>query len=128
MGAGPVGVVFRAHDREVDVDVALKVVNPRLVQTQEERKQFAKQQRTARKLSHQNLIRVYEEGEDAERPWYTMQFVEGLTLRKIIDLRVTRGEYFKVGEIEPILGQIASALEAARMFGRTALLELFGER
>jgi eukaryotic-like serine/threonine-protein kinase len=117
LGAGPVGVVFRAHDREVDVDIALKVVNPRLVQTPEERKQFAKQLRVARKLSHQNLVRVYEDGEDQQRPFYTMQLLEGLTLRKIIDLRVSRGEFFKVAEIEPIIGQIAAALDGANRLG-----------
>src|SRR3954470_6811782 len=33
IGAGPLGFVFRAHDKEIDVEVALKVINPRLVQT-----------------------------------------------------------------------------------------------
>src|SRR4029077_14067388 len=40
--AGPVGYVFRAADKQADVEVALKVVNPRLAQTPEERRQFAK--------------------------------------------------------------------------------------
>jgi eukaryotic-like serine/threonine-protein kinase len=117
VGAGPVGIVFRAHDREIDIEVALKVVNARLVQTAEERKQFSRPMRLARKLSHQNLIRVYEEGEDQDRPFYTMQFLEGLTLRKIIDLRVGKGEFFRLGEIEPILGQVANALDAAHKLG-----------
>ncbi|MGA9521647.1 MAG: serine/threonine-protein kinase, partial [Myxococcaceae bacterium] len=114
---GPVGIVFRAYDREIDIEVALKVVNARLVQTPEERKQFARLMRLARKLSHQNLIRVYEEGEDQDRPFYTMQVLEGLTLRKIIDLRIGKGEFFKLGEIEPILGQIAHAMDAAHKLG-----------
>ncbi len=117
VGAGPVGIVFRAHDREIDIEVALKVVNARFVQTPEERKQFSRPMRLARKLSHQNLIRVYEEGEDQDRPFYTMQFLEGLTLRRIIDLRVGKGEFFKLGEIEPILGQVANAMDAAHKLG-----------
>ncbi len=117
VGAGPVGIVFRAYDREIDIEVAFKVVNARLVQTPEERKQFTRPMRLARKLSHQNLIRVYEEGEDQDRPFYTMQFLEGLTLRKIIDLRVGKGEFFKLGEIEPILGQVSHAMDAAHKLG-----------
>lgn len=117
VGAGPVGFVFRAMDKQVDVEVALKVVNPRLVQTPDERKQFAKAMRLGRKLAHQNLIRVYEEGEDQDRPFFTMQFLEGLTLRKIIDLRTQKGEFFALREIEPILGQIANALDGAHKVG-----------
>ena len=116
-GAGPLGFVFRAHDKEVDVEVALKVLNPKLLQSPEERKQFGKQLRLARKLSHPNIVRVYEEGEDAERPYFTSQFLDGLTLRKIIDLRLQKGQFFSLGEIEPILSQICAALDGAHKVG-----------
>lgn len=117
VGAGPLGFVFRARDSNVDVDVALKFINNRLVQTADERKTFQKVLRLARKLSHANLVRVYEEGEELERPFYTMQFVEGLTLRKIIDLRIGKGSFFTVREVEPILAQICSALDSAHKVG-----------
>ncbi len=117
VGSGPLGFVFRAHDKELDVEVALKVINPRLLQSVDERKQFGKQLRLARKLSHPNLVRVYEEGEDTERPYFTSQFLDGLTLRKIIDLRLQKGQFFSIGEIEPILSQICSALDGAHKVG-----------
>ncbi len=117
VGQGPLGHVFRAHDKEIDVEVALKVINPRLVQTPDERKQFSKVMRTARKLSHPNLVRVYEEGEDADRPYFTSQFLDGLTLRKIIDLRLQKGQFFALHEIEPILAQVCAALEGAHKVG-----------
>jgi eukaryotic-like serine/threonine-protein kinase len=113
VGAGPLGFVFRAHDKEIDVEVALKVINPRLCQTADERKQFAKHLRNARKLSHPNLVRVYEEGEENERPFFTSQFLDGLTLRKIIDLRLQKDQFFAVVEIEPILAQVCAALSGA---------------
>lgn len=117
VGVGPLGFVFRAHDKEIDVEVALKVINPKLVQTADERKQFARQLRLARKLSHPNLVRVYEEGEDQERPYFTSQFLDGLTLRKIIDLRLQKGQFFALHEIEPILMQVCAALEGAHKVG-----------
>ncbi|MFZ5439703.1 MAG: serine/threonine protein kinase, partial [Myxococcota bacterium] len=117
VGAGPLGFVFRAHDKEIDVEVALKVINPKLVQSADERKQFARQIRLARKLSHPNLVRVYEEGEDADRPYFTSQFLDGLTLRKIIDLRLQKGQFFALAEIEPILTQICNALDGAHKVG-----------
>lgn len=113
VGAGPLGFVFRAHDKELDVEVALKVINPKLLQSADERKQFARELRLVRKLSHPNLVRVYEEGEDAERPYFTSQFLDGLSLRKIIDLRLQKGQFFSLGEIEPILSQICGALDGA---------------
>lgn len=117
VGVGPLGYVFRAHDKEIDVEVALKVINPKLVQSSEERKQFARQIRLARKLSHPNLVRVYEEGEDQDRPYFTSQFLDGLTLRKIIDLRLQKGQFFALHEIEPILMQVCNALEGAHKVG-----------
>lgn len=117
VGMGPVGYVFRARDAEVDVDVALKAVNPRLVQTAEERRQFQKAIRLGRKLAHPNIVRVYEDGEEKDWPFFTMQYVEGLTLRKIIDLRISKGSFFTLREVEPILAQICSALDSAHKLG-----------
>jgi serine/threonine protein kinase len=117
IGAGPLGFVFRAHDKEIDVEVALKVINPKLVQSPDERKNFAKVLRAARKLSHPNLVRVYEEGEDQDRPYFTSQFLDGLTLRKIIDLRLQKGGFFALHEIEPILAQVCAALDGAHKVG-----------
>jgi eukaryotic-like serine/threonine-protein kinase len=117
VGTGPLGYVFRAHDKELDLEVALKVVNPRLCQTPEERKQFAKQLKNARRLSHPNLVRVYEEGEDGDRPFFTSQYLDGLSLRKIIDLRLQKMQYFSIIEIEPILAQVCSALMGAHKVG-----------
>ncbi len=117
LGVGPLGFVYRARDGQVDVDVALKVINPRLVQTSDERKIFQKTLRQARKLSHPNLVRVYEDGEDQDRPFYTMQLVEGLTLRKIIDLRVAKGQFFTLREVEPLLVQVCAALDSAHKVG-----------
>jgi serine/threonine protein kinase/formylglycine-generating enzyme required for sulfatase activity len=117
IGVGPLGYVFRAHDNEIDVEVALKVINPKLVQTPDERKHFARHLRLARRLSHPNLVRVYEEGEDSDRPFFTSQFLDGLTLRKIIDLRLQKGQFFSLHEIEPILAQMCSALDGAHKVG-----------
>lgn len=117
VGVGPLGFVFRALDKGIDVEVALKVVNPKLVQTPDERKTFAKVMRNARRLSHTNLARVYEEGEDQDRPYFTSQFLDGLSLRKIIDLRIGKGQFFSLREIEPIFAQVADGLEAANKVG-----------
>lgn len=111
------GFVFRAHDREVDVEVALKVINPRLLQSDEERNTFSKTLRNGRKLAQAGLARIYEEGIENGRPYFTTQFLEGLSLRKIIDLRLAKATVFSASEVEPILSQIGAALDGASKVG-----------
>lgn len=113
VGSGGAGVVYRAHDQEIDVDVAVKVINAKLVQTADEQRLFSRQTKIARKLSHQNVVRIYDEGRDEQRPFFTMQFLEGLSLRKIIDLRKEKKQTFALTEVEPIFNQLCQALEYA---------------
>ncbi|XSE93623.1 SUMF1/EgtB/PvdO family nonheme iron enzyme [Pseudomyxococcus flavus] len=117
VGSGPMGFVFRAQDEEIDVEVALKAVHPRLVQQPEERTQFSLSMRTGKKLNHPNLLRVYEEGLDGDRPFFTMQLLEGMTLRRMMEQRTARGQFFSLKEVEPLLSQLAAALDAAHRFG-----------
>lgn len=113
VGSGGAGVVYRARDQEIDVDVAVKVVNAKLVQTSDEQRLFTRQTKIARKLSHQNVVRLYDEGRDEQRPFFTMQFLEGLSLRKIIDLRKEKKQTFALTEVEPIFNQLCQALDYA---------------
>jgi serine/threonine protein kinase/formylglycine-generating enzyme required for sulfatase activity len=117
IGTGAVGTVYRAHDSDIDVDVALKAIAPKLLQTNEEQKVFSKFIKSARKLHHANIVRIYDEGHDQgpqhDRRFFTMQLLEGLTLRKIIQLRREKGQVFSLAEVEPIFAQLAAALDYA---------------
>jgi serine/threonine protein kinase len=117
IASGPLGFLFRAHDLELDVEVALKVIDPRLVRTPEERRAFARLLQPARTRSHPNLLRVYEVGEDQERPYVTSQFLQALSLRTFIDQRLHAGGFFALHELEPILSQVCAALESAHQVG-----------
>ncbi|WP_375766964.1 protein kinase [Archangium gephyra] len=117
LGPGPVGHVFRALDQEMDVEVALKVINPRLVQMPEERTQFSLALRQGKKLSHPHHVRVYEEGEERNRPYFTTQLLEGMTLRRMMEQRAAQGQRFTAKEVEPLLAQLVEALNAAHKYG-----------
>jgi serine/threonine protein kinase/formylglycine-generating enzyme required for sulfatase activity len=117
MGAGPVGYVFRAMDQQHDVEVALKAINPRLLQEPEERTQFSLVLKVGKKLNHPFLSRVYEEGFDGDRPYFTAQLIEGMTLRRMMEMRTAKGQPFTLREVEPLLGQLADALDAAHRYG-----------
>jgi len=117
VGTGPLGFVLRAQDKEADAEVAVKVIHPRFLQTPEERARFAEQIAAVRSITHSNLVHIYGDGEDQGWPFYAMQFIEGLTLRKIVDLHIETGQVFSPREVEPILAQIASGLEAGSKVG-----------
>jgi serine/threonine protein kinase len=117
-GPGPCGWVFRCRDIELEVDVAVKLVHPRLLQTPDEREHFSQAMRLSRKFTHPGLARSYDEGVDANGwPFFTQPFVEGLTLQKIIEQRLASGQFFLPGEVEPIVSQLVKALEAAHAHG-----------
>jgi serine/threonine protein kinase/formylglycine-generating enzyme required for sulfatase activity len=117
LGPGPVGHVFRALDQEMDVEVALKIINPRLVQMPEERTQFSLALRAGKRLTHPHHMRVYEEGEERNRPYFTTQLLEGTTLRRMMEQRAAQGQRLSPQEVEPLLAQLAEALASAHKFG-----------
>jgi serine/threonine protein kinase/formylglycine-generating enzyme required for sulfatase activity len=117
IGVGPFGVVYRAADEQLDGDVSIKLLQPRLLQAIEERAAFSKVIRLSRKFTHPGLARVLEDGDHDGWPFYTSPFVDGLPLRKVLEPRLTRGHLFQLKEIEPIFTQLASALDAAHAVG-----------
>ena len=113
VGSGGAGVVYRARDQQLDADIAVKVINGKLVQTADERRLLSRQTKIAKKLSHQNCVRLYDDGMDGERPYFTMQHLDGLSLRRIIDLRREKGQAFTPEEVDPIINQLCQALDYA---------------
>lgn len=113
LSAGPHGFLFRVEDVAAGGDLALKAVNPALFASPEERAEFARVIRLGRKLSHPNLVRVVEDGEDRGWPFFATPLVDGMSLRRIIDQRRQRNQVFSLAEIEPLIAQVALALAAA---------------
>jgi len=112
-GAGPLGWMFRAVEVSNDGDVALKILSPRFLQMPDEQRVFVEELHKAQRLAHPNIARIYEAGDDHGRPFIAAQLLEGLTLRRIMDLRRQKGQRFTLAEVEPIVAQIAAALDAA---------------
>ena len=116
IGGGGLGVVYRARDLEIDVDVALKFFDPRLFPDSRALDRFGKALRAVRRFSQPNIVRIYDVGQEGRSYFATMQLLEGLSLRQIIDLRRKKGQLFALPEIEPIVSQIALALQHAHQY------------
>src|SRR5512146_3015304 len=60
IGAGGMGVVYRAHDEHLDRDVAVKVLPPGTINDESARKRFRKEARSLSKLNHPNIATVHD--------------------------------------------------------------------
>ncbi len=110
LGIGAFGATFRAYDQEIDQSLAFKVVHDHLLQTDEERDRFVDVARNLRKLSQQNIVRYYDADVHDGHAYFTEQLLDGLSLRKVIALRLDRDGRFSPSEVEPIFSQLALAL------------------
>ncbi len=79
LGAGGMGVVYRAHDRELDRSVAIKLLHRRLPDVR-----LRNEARALARLDHPNIVRVYDVGTHEGRTFLVMQLVEGHCLASVI--------------------------------------------
>jgi len=84
IGRGGMGVVFKARQDGLDRVVALKVLR-NTEASEGEAQRFRHEAETAARLDHPNIVPVYDVGEVEGQPYFTMKFVEGTTLARLID-------------------------------------------
>lgn len=80
IGAGGMGVVYRAHDERLDRDVALKVLPPGSLADETARKGFRREALTLSKLSHPNIAHIYDFDTQEGVDFLVMEYVPGKTL------------------------------------------------
>ena len=87
VGKGGMGTVYRAYDRELDEEVAIKTLRPELMTDQGLIERFKSEIRLARRISHRNVVRTHDFGEWRGVYYLTMEYVEGIMVRDLIDVR-----------------------------------------
>jgi serine/threonine protein kinase len=80
LGQGGMAAVYLAHDSELDRAVAIKVLAEHLADDEAFRERFLREARMAAKLSHPNIVHVYDQGEENGQPFIVMEYVDGPTL------------------------------------------------
>jgi CheY-like chemotaxis protein len=113
VGAGGMGSVYRARDHELEDDVALKMLLPALMTDRTLVERFKQEIRLARRITHPNVVRTHDLGEWEGIYFLTMEFVEGMTVRDLIDSRGQLG----VSATMAIGTQLAEALAVAHAQG-----------
>ena len=84
LGKGGMGTVYKAHDRALDDEVALKVLKGEMVAESEMMRRFQTEIKLARKVRHRNTCGIHEYGEDGALRYLVMELIEGVDLRQVI--------------------------------------------
>ena len=113
LGVGGMGVVYRAHDQTLNVEIALKVLRPEVATDEGFLQRFRHELVVARRITHRHVIRIHDLGVYRGMHFMTMDMVEGRSLRQIIKKQGA----FELKEALKILRQVASALEEAHRQG-----------
>ncbi|HVS01108.1 MAG TPA: protein kinase, partial [Thermoanaerobaculia bacterium] len=85
LGAGGMGIVYKARDRELDDLVALKMMRRELWGDRVQIERLKSELKLARKITHPNVLRTYDFGEIDGIPYISMEYVRGVTLRYLLD-------------------------------------------
>ncbi|GAB6907598.1 hypothetical protein JCM12296A_34350 [Desulfosarcina cetonica] len=108
------GVVYKAHDPQIDRMVALKVLREDRVVSQEFVVRFLREAKAIGRITHPNIVTVYDVGQDHGTIYIAMEYLEGRPLNDVI-----KGRRFPVEEAVNICSQVAEALGYAHGRGIT---------
>src|SRR5436309_4132181 len=111
IGAGGMGEVYRARDARLGRDVAIKVLPENLAADKDRLARFEKEARAASALNHPNVVTVYDIGFQDTLPYLAMEFVEGITVRRLLEGDISTRKLLDVGT------QIAEGLAKAHAAG-----------
>jgi serine/threonine protein kinase len=111
LGDGGMGIVWLAHDRVLEQEVALKFLAEHLLHDRRAIERLKHETRRNLKLSHPNIVRIHDFLQDASGAAVMMEYVEGWSLWT---LKVDKpGQIFSVAEITPWLRELFDALDYA---------------
>lgn len=109
LGTGGMSIVYKAKDIKLDRDVTLKVMREEFANDDDFINRFNIEARAAAKLTHQNIVNIYDVGKYGDIYYIVMEYIDGVTLKEIIKKKGC----FTNEEILGVSIQIADALEVA---------------
>lgn len=112
LGSGGMGEVYLADDCRLNRKIALKLLPPEFTTSANRVRRFEREARAASALNHPNIVTVYEIGESNSAHFIATEFIDGKTLRQMINEKP-----FTLGEALNVVIQVAGALTGAHAAG-----------
>ncbi len=112
LGAGGMGSVYRVRDTELDEIVALKMLQRELVSSPDMNERFRREVKLARRVTHPNVARMFDIGEDHGEKFLTMELVDGEPLAHLVQ----RGP-LTIARVVEIVAAVCQGLTAAHAAG-----------
>ena len=106
---GGMATVYQATDLRLDRTVAVKVMHAGLGEDPDFVARFEREARSAARLSHPNVVAVFDQGDDHGTLFLVMEYVPGLTLRDLIRKEAPMEPGKALGVLEPVLAALAAA-------------------
>jgi serine/threonine-protein kinase len=113
LGEGGMGIVYEARDTKLNRVVAMKVLPSKFDGHDELKTRFVREARAVAALSHENVVAVYDIGEEWGESYIAMEFVDGSSLRELLE----KNKKFSIEQSISYARQIAEGLAAAHRAG-----------
>jgi serine/threonine protein kinase/tetratricopeptide (TPR) repeat protein len=113
LGKGGMGKVYRVEDKKIKQEVALKLINPDVASDEKTIERFSNELKTARMISHRNICRMFDLGEEKGTHYITMEYVSGEDLKSFI----RRARQLTTGTAIDIAKQVCEGLVEAHRLG-----------
>ncbi|HWM36564.1 MAG TPA: protein kinase [Streptomyces sp.] len=121
LGAGGMASVYLAYDSVLDRQVAVKTLHSELGREQSFRERFRREAQAVAKLTHTNIVSVFDSGEDEIDgvlvPYIVMEYVEGEPLRSVLDEDIAQFGAMPTEKALKITGDVLAALEVSHEMG-----------
>jgi serine/threonine-protein kinase len=113
LGKGGMGKVYRVFDKKTEEEIALKLIKPEIAAEREVIDRFRSELKMSRKISHRNVCRMYDLGDEEGTYYITMEYVPGEDLKSFIH----RSKQLSTGTAIAIATQVCEGLEEAHRLG-----------
>ncbi len=110
IGSGGMSVVYRAQDLSLGRIVAIKILNENLTDDEGFLRRFQREAHAAANLSHPNVVTVHDIGQDGDRHFIVMEFVDGRTLKQLVRLQNQQGQPLPVHRALDLSIQICAGI------------------
>ncbi len=113
LGIGGMGEVYRVEDKKIRQEVALKLIRPEIAANKKTIERFRNELKTARMISHRNVCRMFDLGEEGGTYFITMEYVAGEDLKSFL----RRSKQLALGTTISIMSQVCEGLAEAHRLG-----------